>query len=232
MMKLISSCIVLASMATVYAATPEQNLPYEGVSLDRTRVIISNGRNSESIGFNNKNPAPIIVSSWVTDLNNKPTNAFVISPSIYQLAGKSTGQATIRVVEELPKDRESVFWLIVNGATAGSSNENELRIAIGQRIKIFYRPDGLFGDARYAAEKLQWSFHGGELEIKNPTALSVSVSDLIFDDRSERIAEMILPYESKKIKLENLNRKAKVKKFTFVDEWGGFKEVTFDIKVE
>ena len=203
-----------------------------GVSLDRTRLVITNGETSGSIGVNNKNPTSMVVTSWVVDLEGKVSDSFVVSPSIFQLGAYKTGKTSIRLVDRLPSDRESVFLLKVNTAQAGESNKNSLKVAIGQKIKVFYRPKGLAGDANYAARNLIWSFDKNIVRVDNPTALSVSVSDLILDGNTDRIADMVLPFSSKSWKIDDVKSNALQKSFTFVDEYGGFKEIPIKPKAD
>ena len=200
-----------------------------GVSLDRTRLILSDGKQSVGIGIANKNPVPMVVTSWVVDVSGQPSEKFVTTPSIFQIGPNKAATASIRLVDKLPEDRESVFWLKVNAAMAGETDSNVLSAAIGQKIKIFYRPKGLKGDARFAATKLIWSYKDGQLIASNPTGITVSISDLIFDGKATRVAKMILPFSSYNWNVKKSEIKSLDKKFTFIDEYGGFYEVNFKV---
>jgi P pilus assembly chaperone PapD len=79
--------------------------------------------------------------------------------------------------EGLATDRESVLWLNVQEIPQ-SASENELQIAIRQRIKVFYRPQGLSEDPLKAAQALQWRVSGGSLEVSNPGPYHVSMIKL------------------------------------------------------
>lgn len=223
---------MLSSMGLSKAESIQKFERTAGVSLERTRLVLDNGVKSSSIGINNKNPTPMVVTAWVVDLEGKPTEKFVVSPAIFQLGGNNTGKTSVRLVEELPKDRESVFWLKVNTAQAGESKQNSLKVAIGNKIKIFYRPEGLDGDAKYAASNVIWRFNGDKITATNPTALSVSVSDLCFDTETKRVAEMILPFTTKSWSVNKDALSSNKKSFIFVDEYGGFKEIPMTFKVK
>lgn len=215
----------MASTVAVLANSTTPKDAIEGVNLDRTRVIIDDGKNSSSYGVGNHMAGPVVVSSWVTQLNGKPANQFVVSPSLFQLSSGKTGKGTIRVVSDLPQDRESVFWLVVNTAAAGiESKKNSVSFSLGQRIKVFYRPKGLEGDTHYAAKNLTWSYEAGTLKVKNPTGLSVSISDIISSKKSERIASMVMPFSEASWKVP-LGAEPQNLSFTFIDEYGGDNEV-------
>ena len=226
MLKFVLGSVLTSLVLAAHAGESAKNVPIEGIGLDRTRVVIEDGASSGTFGLINDIGSPVIVTAWVTDLDGKMADAFVASPSLYQLANGKTGKGTVRLVSQLPQDRESVFWLNVNTAPAVQSRANQLAAAIGTRIKIFYRPDGLAGDARYAAERLRWSLKSNALHVDNPTALSVSVSDVTVNGRTERVAQMVMPFSKLQLPVGKPNPEAGgVNTFTFVDEYGGFNEL-------
>lgn len=211
---------------SVFASTPSPEGLIGGVGLDRTRIVMENGEKTSVFGVVNSMPNTIAVMSWVSDAEGKPAEAFAVSPSVYQLGAGKTGKGTIRLLSELPQDRESVFYLVVNTSEAGNTEKHHMKVAVGHRIKLFYRPDGLKGDTKFAAERLVWSVKRNELTVKNPTPFSVSISEVFDKQKQLKLADIVLPFSelSWSIDSSKLDFKS-IKSFTFVDEFGGFVEV-------
>lgn len=224
--------VLAATCSAVLAKSNAINQPIEGVGIDRTRIVMEDGTKTASFGVQNRMAAPVVVTAWVSDLNGKVSEDFVVSPSLYQLNDGKTGKGTVRLLSELPTDRESVYWLVVNTAKAGTAERNQLNVAIGQRIKVFYRPDGLKGDARYAAKHLIWTNDNGRIKVKNPTALSVSVSDINILDKTNKVAALLLPFSEVSLKLPIEANKTPSFSFTFFDEYGGLNEVSAKLIID
>ncbi|WP_374906052.1 fimbrial biogenesis chaperone [Shewanella xiamenensis] len=122
------------------------------VVMTGTRIIYPSDAREKSIQLVNNDSYPNVVQLW-TDINNPestPEDAdgpFVVLPAVAKIKAKS-GQ-TIRLIytgEKLPTDRESVFYLNflqIPPSDKASSNENKMLIMLRNRVKIFYRPEGL-----------------------------------------------------------------------------------------
>ena len=156
------------------------------ISLSATRLILPEKQQEASIVVRNDN-SPILVQSWLetNSENDQAELPFAITPALVKVAPK--GQQVMRVLyaggeQGLPRDRETVLWLNVQEIPQQAAGENQLQIAIRQRIKLFFRPDGLPGSAEQAPASLQWSVVSQQgtpmLEIHNPSAYHVSMSTL------------------------------------------------------
>ncbi|MFJ3484829.1 molecular chaperone [Pseudomonas sp. NPDC090202] len=152
-----------------------------GVVINTTRVIYPAADKEVSFVVQNSGTAEILAQSWLeadADSGLGESLPFAITPGLAKMAGNA--RQLIRIIyagEGMPADRESVLWLNVQEIPQ-SGNENELQIAIRQRIKMFYRPQGLNGDPLKAAEGLQWQVRDGQLEVSNPGAYHVSMIKL------------------------------------------------------
>lgn len=156
------------------------------ISLSGTRMILPEKQQEASIIVRNDS-SPILVQSWLetnTD-HDKAELPFAVTPALVKVA--PNGQQVMRVLyaggdQGLPRDRETVLWLNVQEIPQQGVGENQLQIAIRQRIKLFFRPDGLPGSAEQAPAQLQWSVVNREgasmLEVHNPSAYHVSMSTL------------------------------------------------------
>lgn len=156
------------------------------ISLSGTRLILPEKQQEASIVVRNDNSS-ILVQSWLETNTDHDTDElpFAITPALVKVA--PNGQQVMRVLyaggdQGLPRDRETVLWLNIQEIPQQGPGDNQLQIAIRQRIKLFFRPDGLPGSAEQAPAQLQWSVVNREgapmLEVHNPSAYHVSMSTL------------------------------------------------------
>jgi len=101
------------------------------VQLDRTRVIVSQKDNRQSIRATNRGRAPVLLQIWMEEgeaargklagvqvTANPAAQAvpFIVDPPVVQLKPEETHALQVwftQTPEALPKDRESQFWLNV-----------------------------------------------------------------------------------------------------------------------
>lgn len=214
------------SAATPDAASVVQNLTEiakapGGVGLERSRIVIRGGAKEGSIGVRSSQPSDILVSASVEDSSFRPTDVFVVSPAVYRLKPMSENRLRLTQTKPLPNDRESVFYVTINCIPSIPAGEtNRLAAVISQRIKLFYRPKGLFGDCGYAASELKWNFKGNKLTAYNPTKLSVSAAWISFGTDELNIRDLILPGESATWEISEKNLSLRTFKFTYINEYG------------
>lgn len=152
-----------------------------GIVLNTTRVIYPATNKEVSLQVHNTGTAEILAQSWLEGESENPSSIsslFAITPSLARMAGNA--KQLIRIIysgEGLATDRESVLWLNVQEIPQ-TARENELQVAIRQRIKLFYRPEGLTEDPLKAAQSLQWQLRDGQLEVVNPGPYHVSTIKL------------------------------------------------------
>ncbi|WP_431223071.1 fimbrial biogenesis chaperone [Serratia sp. L9] len=75
-------------------------------------------------------------------------------------------------------------------------------MAFRTRVKLFYRPANLSGEANDAPEKLQWSYVAGGVKVKNPTPFYVSFTEInaITNQKKSALAshgDMLAPGQEK-----------------------------------
>lgn len=105
--------------------------------------------------------------------------------------------------DALPLDKESVFWLNVLEVPAKSqakSEENRLQMAFRSRIKLFYRPAGLEGNANEAPKAITWSTQGNRIQATNPTPYYVSLVNISVNGKKLDYA-MVAPRSSMVLEL-------------------------------
>nr|WP_315292795.1 fimbria/pilus periplasmic chaperone [Serratia proteamaculans] len=180
------------------------------VVISGTRVIYPSDAKEVSVKINNVGPSPVLLQSWIDNgnVNAKPSAIqvpFVLTPPMNRVeSGK--GQ-TLRISYTngvLPMDKESVFWLNVLEVPATNqvkSDQNRLQMAFRSRIKLFYRPAGLEGNANDAAKAIIWSTQGNKVQATNPTPYYVSLVSLLLNGKKLDGA-MIAPKSSMVLELQ------------------------------
>lgn len=178
-----------------------------GIVVTGTRIIYPAEQKEVSVKLKNTGTRPALVQSWI-DLGDPliaPDQVhapFIIMPPITRIDG-GKGQ-TLRLVYtngNLPKDRESVFWLNVLAVPPKitDSTNHQLNVAYQTRIKLFYRPSELIVPVDTAPKKLQWKQHADKLTVYNPTPYYISLVSIEWLMGKEKFSlpgEMIAPFST------------------------------------
>jgi P pilus assembly chaperone PapD len=150
--------------------------------LEGTRIVYPEKAKDVSIRVRNPGSYPILAQSWLDD--GRPNLSpevmvvpFIVSPALTRV--EPDGSALLRVFHAkrpLPTDRESLFYLNVMETPPRGSEENALTLQFRTRVKLFFRPTGLSGDAGDAPDSLTWTLvpGAGAVEVHNPTPYHVS----------------------------------------------------------
>ena len=216
--------MMLSSLAVAHAS----------ISLSSTRVIFNGGAKEASVTVRNGiSDGDILIQSWVE--SNTPDDEgdlpFAITPPLAKMG--SGAQQLVRIIyaggqNELPNDKESVFWLNVQEIPQTTSDVNTLQLAVRQRIKMFYRPKDLVGSSATAPQELHWFLteQSGEkvLQIENPSAYHVTITGIKFESGSNKQvvddANMLAPGESIEIPAAHMLADG-VLQFTTINDYGG-----------
>ncbi|HHR1268014.1 TPA: fimbria/pilus periplasmic chaperone [Klebsiella oxytoca] len=154
------------------------------VAVGATRVIYPAGQKQVQLAVtNNDEKSTFLIQSWVENSAGQKDGRFVITPPLFSMQGKK--ENTLRIIDatnnQLPRDRESLFWLSVKAIPAmdkSKTNDNVLQLAIISRIKLYYRPAGLSVAPEKVAESLRFKRQSGKLVISNPTPYYATVTEL------------------------------------------------------
>ncbi|UHM93633.1 fimbrial biogenesis chaperone [Rahnella victoriana] len=213
------------------------NLACAGVVLNTTRVIYRADKDEATVKLTNNNPGPVLVQSWLDrgDENASPERIsvpFVLTPPINRLnAGR--GQ-TLRITylgsPALPTDKETVYWLNVlevPAKQASSADKNRIKVAFRTRIKLFYRPDGLAGNANQAPTLLQWQAAQGGVRVTNPTPYYVNMGTVTYRDHGKQYdtpGEMIAPGGAQNFHFKDIPSVMQLSQlsFTAINDYGAF----------
>ena len=207
------------------------NNAFAGISLNTTRVIFNAQNKEASLSVTNQGTQQILLQSWLETENSDSTVPFAITPPLARMEGN--GRQQLRVLFQgsgVPADKESVFWINVQEIPQATPNENTLQLAVRQRIKLFYRPADLPGEAIIAPLALNWTLlHEGKalfVQVENPSSFHVSLAEVsVHADGYEGKAKdtpMIAPGQRTRIALSPYSAAPSMAlKFTAINDYGG-----------
>lgn len=161
-----------------------------------TRVVFPARGGEVTVRLTNDNSKPALVEAWIDrgDEHSTPDKVdtpFLITPPLFRMdPHRDQSLRIIYTHEQLPADRESLFWLnVLEVPPKPSGNETEgrnyLQLAIRSRLKLFYRPDGLAGNPLNAPAQLTFrsvaDAGGRALLVHNPTPYHITFAALTVD---------------------------------------------------
>jgi len=159
-----------------------------GIVITGTRVVYPAQEREVTVKIDNRGDKPVLAQSWVDDgvADATPETArapFTITPPVNRInPGKGQTLRLMYTGEPLPTDRESVFWLnVLEVPPMNKEKQNQLQMAFRSRIKIFFRPSALAGDANLAGQSVTWKKVSGGVEGTNPTPYYVSLANIAED---------------------------------------------------
>lgn len=178
-----------------------------GISIKGTRVIYPQNSKQENVYVGNSSSTDsFLVQSWVENKDGSKVKDFIVTPPLYLSGPKNENVLRlIKIRENLPTDRETLYFLIVK-AIPSVDNKNKsgggvLRVAAATKIKLISRPNKLNGLASGAPSQLTFRRLEGFLEINNPTPYFITITDMLSGKKSLG-STMIEPRSQKKIKLK------------------------------
>lgn len=189
------------------------------VVMTNTRVIYPAEETSKTIQFTNRSNIPYLIQLW-TDVNNPdstPDNSdgpFIVSPVVFRIEPKSGQSARLSFVgENLPQDRESLFYLNFSQIPPKSSGgeANKLLLILKSRIKMFYRPKNIQGSASELSKNLVFDLNQqkgvSQLRIKNNSGFYASFANAQIKVKGKFYPvdiDMVAPKSEQTVTLKNL----------------------------
>jgi chaperone protein EcpD len=213
-----------------------------GIVVDGTRVVYPAARHEVTIHIRNPGALPSLVQAWLDagDPQAKPGDSkvpFVMTPPLFRLdPAKAQSLRLVYTHDPLPGDRESLFWLnvldIPPRAAVNPELPNQLELAFKHRMKVFFRPEGLAGNAADAPAHLTWRLVSKDgkvvaLQATNPTAYHVSLTQVAATLAGHSVsakADMVDPFASRSFDLPEPvpgPRGAVAVEYWFVNDYGG-----------
>lgn len=171
-----------------------------GVVMTGTRVIFPSSAMEKTIQLKNPDAQPYVVQLQMTDESGKVDKNSLFSPvpPVFRMEPK-TGQS-VRLIftgKGLPEDKESVFYLDFTQLPSlkkSQQEQNQLIIAIRNRVKVFYRPVSLEGTQSEAYRGLNFSIVNGNFSVENPTGFYIPIREakLLINGQSIQLADNIM----------------------------------------
>ncbi|WP_312183200.1 molecular chaperone [Pantoea sp. CTOTU46764] len=199
-----------------------------GFSLGSTRVVYNAAEKEANVTvINTADNAPFLAQSWLSnidDVRNKAKPPFVLTPPLYR---QDKGKNTLRIVKtggDLPKDRESAYWINVKAIPAQSkadTGKNTVAFAYVLKIKMFYRPADLKGKASDAYRDLTFSRSGSTLKVSNPTPYYVTLNKISVGGKEIKdVSAMVPPFQQQSYQLDDSTKGSQVE-YRAINDMGG-----------
>lgn len=224
---------------------------HASVIVSGTRVIFSAQDGEVTVRLSNDNATPALIEAWVDDGDEKSTpdkvnTPFVITPPLFRMEPhKDQSLRIIATGNQLPPDRESLFWLNVleippKPTSPEMTGKNVLQFAFRSRLKMFYRPANLQGDPIKAPAQLTWKMvHEGAdyaIEAKNPTPYHITIVKLSVEANGKSYSHddtaMVEPKGTARLSIAGLSQvlgpNAKVS-YDIVNDYGATMSLTGNV---
>ncbi|WP_330982159.1 MULTISPECIES: molecular chaperone [Enterobacterales] len=203
-----------------------------GISVGGTRLIYNEKNREETIRINNMDEnSPWLIQSWVDNNGLKDDQKpdvkppFLTSPPLFRLNGGTEYELRVlRTGGNLPKDRESIFWLNIKSIPAKPKNngsQNLLQFAVRTRIKLFFRPAALTGESGEESQKLTFSRKGNQLRVDNPTGYFMTFSQLTLGGQAIDTTDVIVPPRGFAVYNVPKNVQSKAVTWKVINDYGG-----------
>ncbi|PHM68925.1 fimbrial biogenesis chaperone [Xenorhabdus kozodoii] len=177
------------------------HISFAGVVIGGTRVVYISDQKEASISINNpETDISYLIQSWVQGEDDETKTPFIITPPLFKLtAGNENILRIVKIGNDLPDNKESLFWLNVKSIPAtAKSEQNQLQITVKSRLKLFFRPADLIDNAGIAYKALKFKTDGHKLIAENPTPYYISFSELTLSNGTKnhaiKTAGMIAPF--------------------------------------
>ncbi len=185
---------------------------YSGIILNGTRLIFNGNQNEATITITNPDKKSYLIQSWVS-LDDKKVSEFIVTPPLFRIDGNMSNVLRIVLTKNnLPQDKESLFWLNVKAIPPSDPNAKDaLLIAINTKIKLIYRPASLVNkEANNAYQKLIFKVDTKtkQLVASNPTPYYVNLANVIYNNNKIESPGIVAPFSDTKwniIRLESHN---------------------------
>lgn len=176
-----------------------------GITLSTTRIIYNESAREAAITISTSGEnRPYLVQSWLENIDNSDRSPpFIITPPLFKLMPNTTWQIRMtKISDNLPGDRESLFWFNVKAIPASDSNErNRMLIATKSVMKLIWRPASL--NAAAAADALKQvtaQGNGQAITLNNPTPYFINIGALRVNGQSVDSPGFIAPFATHAIR--------------------------------
>lgn len=225
-----AALLALAATASAFSASA-------AVTLQGTRVVYDGSKGATTVNANNRGERVALVQVWLDDGDASAKAGsqklpFVLTPTTRRIdAGHAQAFRLTyapMAAAALPGDRESLLYfnlLDIPPKPENSEGKNMLQFAVRTRVKLFYRPAGLPGQARDAAAALEWRAERGTLQVHNPSAYHVTLAKLTLPDGKTIDVDMVKPGERISLPLPAGAVEPTALTFQWLDDYGTARDI-------
>lgn len=197
--------------------------------LNGTRFIYEEGKKNVSFEVTNNAKKTYGGQVWIDNTNQGNGVYMVPQPPFFKV---SPGQKqVIRIMNtdsNLPKDRESLFWLNVQEVPpkpeVKDGEGSVLAIAMNTRVKLIYRPVSVKDGRKDAEKQLKLVQSGGDTWLKNPTPYYMAIVNVKHGGKDIALSDKVMKEVAQLEPFSNVNLGKKVNGNISVDavnDWGG-----------
>lgn len=209
-----------------------------GIVIYGTRVIYPAGKNEVMVQLMNRGDRGALVQAWIDDGNTSiaPENIrvpFLISPPVVRVRANTGQQLKIKALSNtLLQNQESLFYLNVLDIPPNASvndGKNVVKFAIQNRIKLFYRPEGVAGVTQASFHHLDLQQKGKNVLLKNNSANWITIPEIKVNNvKGNSKAIMLAPFSQQMITLSG--SVARQYKITLIDDYGNYISDSISVK--
>ncbi|MBX4839353.1 fimbria/pilus periplasmic chaperone [Klebsiella quasipneumoniae] len=209
-----------------------------GIVIYGTRVIYPAAKNEVMVQLMNRGDRGALVQAWIDDGNTSiaPENIrvpFLISPPVVRVRANTGQQLKIKALSNtLPRNQESLFYLNVLDIPPNASvndGKNVVKFAIQNRIKLFYRPEGVTGVTQASFHHLVLQQKGKNLFLQNNSANWITIPEIKTNNvKGNSKAIMLAPFSQQMITLGG--SVARQYKITLIDDYGNYISDSISVK--
>ncbi|HFZ8994133.1 TPA: fimbrial assembly chaperone [Citrobacter freundii] len=201
---------------------------WSGVYIYGTRVIFPAQKKDIIVQLMNDGKRSSLVQAWIDDGNtNLPPEKidvpFILTPPVIRVAANSGQQLKIKqLTNRLPQDRESLFYLNVLDIPPNSSeskDKNTIKFALQNRIKLFYRPQGVTKVDKKSFARLQLTQIRNELNIKNNSANWITIPEIKLNNKLNKETLLLAPWTTQTVTTSAVVNGYTV---TLIDDFGNY----------
>ncbi|WP_395755665.1 fimbria/pilus periplasmic chaperone [Edwardsiella ictaluri] len=195
-----------------------------------TRVIYPAQRQEITVQLANRGDKRSLIQAWIDDGDpNVPPEevkaSFLLTPPIATVTAGNGQQLRIRVLPNtLPQDRESLFYLNVidippdNPARSG----NLLKLAMQNRIKLFYRPQGIAALDEKTVGQLsaRRDVQGVTLNNRSPNHITITAIGTGEREQLLKATLMLAPFSQRHIAVSALPGSISTLSLSYLNDYG------------
>ncbi|MGL5953154.1 MAG: fimbrial biogenesis chaperone [Providencia rustigianii] len=197
----------------------------DGVSLNQSRIIYSQKDKSQVMQVHNDTASPILVqTSILDDVDGKIVDNFILTPPLFRVDARSEFAARVlpNNIANLPKDRESIFYLKARAIPAIKKEEEKdkpsLVFVTAFVIKLIYRPEIISEPNLNDYKKINLVKKNNKWQFENTTPYYMTLVGLTIDGEMNQESLLLKPFSHYEIG-KNINNPSTVSWY-FLNDFG------------